>query len=354
MAAEVAVMPNIHRRLAVALALCLASNVPLHAQPNGSLESVYKGSQIRLISEAGPSSGYTAWARLIGQYLGRYLPGQPGVVVQSMGGAGGLIASNYMYSVASRDGREIAALSREAPVLALMGAPGVRYDPLRFNWLGSPTSETNVCFVDKDAPVHTVADLRSKELLLGTDGAGSGMHIYPTALNALVNTKFKVIDGYAETGGVLLAIDRGEVQGACISAASIFQARGDALRAGRLRLILQGGLAPDPRFSDVPFVLDLATSDEQRQALRLLYSAEAFGRPYAAPPDVRPERVAALRKAFQDTFADREFLADAARQGFEVGPISGADMTALIAEMARTPKPVIDRVAALMRPPSPK
>ncbi|HWF96531.1 MAG TPA: PhnD/SsuA/transferrin family substrate-binding protein [Xanthobacteraceae bacterium] len=347
-------MRKIHQRLPVVLALCLASSIPIRAEPDGSLESVYKGSQIRLISEAGPSSGYTAWARLIGQYLGRYLPGQPGIVVQSMGGAGGLIASNYMYSVASRDGREIAALSREAPVLSLMGAPGVRYDSLRFNWLGSPTSETNVCFVDKDAPVRTVQDLRSKELLLGTDGAGSGMHIYPTALNALINTRFKIIDGYAETGGVLLAIDRGEIQGACISAASIFQARGDALRSGRLRLILQGGLAPDPRFANVPFVLDLATNDEQRQALRLLYSSEAFGRPYVAPPDVRPERVVALRKAFLDTFADREFRADAARQGFDVGPISGADMTALIAEMARTPKPIIDRVAALMRPPGAK
>src|ERR1700686_5125159 len=337
--------------LALALALSAASGIPVHAESDGSLESLYKGNQIRLISEAGPGSGYTAWARLIGQYLGRHLPGQPSVVVQSMGGAGGLIASNYMYSLAGRDGREIAALSREAPVLSLMGAPGVRYDSLGFNWLGSPTSETNVCFVDKDAPVRTVQELRSKEVLLGTDGAGSGMHIYPTALNALVNTKFKIIDGYAETGGVLLAIDRGEIQGACISSASIFQARGDALRSGRLRLILQGGLAPDPRFANVPFVLDLATSDEQRQALRLLYSSETFGRPYVAPPDVRPERVAALRKAFLDTFADGEFLADAARQGFEVGPISGADMTALIEEMARTPKPIIDRVAAFMRPP---
>jgi tripartite-type tricarboxylate transporter receptor subunit TctC len=336
--------------LALSLVLCAASGSRLHAQPDGALESLYKGSQIKLISEAGPSSGYTAWARLIGQYLGRHLPGQPGIVVQSMGGAGGLIASNYMYSLAGRDGREIAALSREAPALALIGTPGVRYDPLRFNWLGSPTSETNVCFVDRSAPVRTVQDLQSKELLLGTDGVGSGMHIYPTVLNALVNTRFKIIDGYAETGGVLLAIDRGEIQGACISSTTIYQSRGDALRSGRLRLILQGGLAPDPRFAGVPFVLDLAANDEQRQALRFLYAAETIGRPYAAPPDVRPERVAALRKAFLDTFADAEFLADAARQGFEARPISGVDMATMIEEMARTPKPVIDRVAALMRP----
>jgi tripartite-type tricarboxylate transporter receptor subunit TctC len=339
---------NSHRPWLAALALVGASGVA-HAQTDSALESFYKGSQIKLISEAGPSSGYTAWARLIGQYFPRHLPGNPSVVVQSMGGAGGLIASNYMYSVASRDGREIAALSREAPGLSLMGAAGVRYDSLKFNWLGSPTSETNVCFVDKDAPVRTMQDLRSKELLFGTDGAGSGMHIYPTALNALVNTRFRVIDGYPETGAVLLAIDRGEVQGACLSSATVFQSRGEAVRSGRLRLILQGGLAPDPRFPDVPFALDLATNEEQREALRFLYSAEAIGRPYAAPPGVPRERVAALRKAFADTFADAGFLADAARQDFEVRPISGADMTALIEEMARTPKPVIDRVAALMQ-----
>jgi tripartite-type tricarboxylate transporter receptor subunit TctC len=347
-------MRNFHRRPLAACALLCTLSISTHAQPDAALEAFYKGSQIRLISEAGPGSGYTAWARLIGQYLGRHLPGEPGIVVQSMIGAGGLVASNYMYSVAGRDGREIAALSREAPILSLTGAPGVRYDSLRFNWLGSPTSETNVCFVDKDAPVRTVQDLRSKELVLGTDGAGSGMHIYPTALNALLDTRLRIIDGYADTGGVLLAIDRGEIHGACLSATTVIQARGDALRSGRLRVILQGGLAADPRFPSVPFALDLATNDEQRQALRLLYSSEAFGRPYVAPPDIRPERVAALRKAFLDTFADREFLADAARQGFDVRPISGLDMTALIEEMARTPKPIIDRVAAFLRPPGAK
>jgi tripartite-type tricarboxylate transporter receptor subunit TctC len=340
---------SIHRPFLAALALFCATSAA-HAQSNAAIESFYKGSQIKLISEAGPSSGYTAWARLIGQYLPRHLPGQPSVVVQSMVGAGGLVASNYMYTVASRDGREIAALSREGPGLSLMGAPGVRYDSLKFNWLGSPTSETNVCFVDRDAPVRSVEDLRSREIVLGTDGAGSGMHIYPTALNALINTKFKIIDGYTETGTVLLAIDRGEIQGACLSAASIFQARGDALRSGRLRLILQGGLAPDPRFPTVPFVLDLAASDDARQALRFVYASETFGRPYVAPPGVPAERVAALRQAFADTYADADFRADAARQGFDVRPISGPDMTTLIAEMAQTPKPIIERVAALMRP----
>lgn len=341
---------NTHRQWPGALALSCALTVSAHAQPDASVERFYKGGELRVISEAGPGSGYTAWARFIGQYLGRHLPGMPGIVVQSMVGAGGLVAANYMYSVAGRDGRDIAALSREAPILSLMGAPGVRYDARRFNWLGSPTSESNVCVAGKDAPIRTLQDLRSTEFLVGTDGAGSGMHIFPAALNALAHTRFKIIDGYSDTGVVLLAIDRGEIHGACVSAETILHARGDAIRSGKLRVVLQGGLMPNPKFAGVPFVLDLAANEEQKEALRFLYSAETFGRPYVAPPDVPPERVAALRKAFLDTFADPEFLADATKQDYDVSPISGVDMTALIEELARTPKPIIDRVAALMRP----
>ena len=184
------------RLLGLLCASALLAALSARVGAESAVEQFYKGNQLRLIGSAGPGSGYSAWTRFIGQHLGRHLPGAPAVVVQYMGGAGGLIAANYMYSLAGRDGREIAALSREAPALALIGTPGVRYDPLRFSWLGSPTSETNVCFVDRDAPVRTVQDLRSRELLLGTDGVGSGMHIYPTVLNALVNTRFKVIDSY--------------------------------------------------------------------------------------------------------------------------------------------------------------
>ena len=204
--------------------------------------------------------------------------------------------------------------------------------------------------VGKDAPIRTAEDLRTAEFVVGTDGAGSGMHMFPLALNALVNTRFKVIDGYSDTGVVLLAIDRGEVHGACISAETILHARGDAIRSGRLRVVLQGGLKPDPKFAGVPFVLDLATTEEQKSALRFLYAAETFGRPYVAPPGVPPERVAALRKAFTDTVRDPDFLADAARQGYDVNPTSGADMTAMIEDLAKTPQRIIDQVAALMEP----
>jgi tripartite-type tricarboxylate transporter receptor subunit TctC len=340
------------RTLSVA-ALSVALAVPAWGQAD-SVERFYKGNQVRLIGSAGPGSGYSAWTRFIGQYLGRHLPGEPAVVVQYMAGAGGLIAANYMYSLASRDGREIASLAREAPALSLMHAPGVRYDSLKLNWLGTPTSESNICVAGKNAPIKTLDDLYSKEMVVGTDGIGSGMHMFPVALNALVHTRFKVIDGYSDSGVVLLAIDRGEIHGACQSAETLLHARGDAIRSGDLRVVLQGGMQPNPKFPGVPFVLDLAKNEPQRLALRFLYSSQTFGRPYVAPPEVPPERVAALRQAFTDMFRDKDFLADAAKQDYDINPISGEDMTALIAELAKTPKPIIDEVAALIEPQSSK
>jgi tripartite-type tricarboxylate transporter receptor subunit TctC len=339
------------------LSLCataLVAALMARAQADSAVERFYKGNQVRLIGSAGPGSGYSAWTRFIGQYLGRHLPSAPPVIVQYMAGAGGLIAANYMYALAARDGREIASLAREAPALSLMNAPGARYDSLKFNWLGTPTSESNICVVGKDAPIRTLEDLYSKELVVGTDGVGSGMHIFPVALNALVRTKFRVIDGYSDSGVVLLAIDRGEIQGACQSAETLLHARGDAIRSGNLRVVLQGGMKPNPKFPGVPFVLDLAKNEEQRLALQFLYSSQTFGRPYVAPPDVPPERVAALRRAFMDMFNDKDFLADAAKQDYDVNPISGEDMTALIGELAKTPRHVIEEVAALIEPPAAK
>jgi tripartite-type tricarboxylate transporter receptor subunit TctC len=320
------------------------------AQSDPSVERFYKGNQIKLYSSAGPGSGYSVWARFIGQHLGRHVPGEPSVVVQYMPGAGGIIAANYMYTVAPKDGREIASLAREAPSNALMGGGAIRYDPLKFNWLGTPTSESNICIAAANSPFHTLDDLYKHDLVVGTDGVGSGMHIFPVALNALLKTKFKVIDGYSDSAEVLLAIDRGEIHGTCQSAETLFRARGDAIRSGKLRVVLHGGLKPNPKFSDVPFVLDLASTDEQKQALKFLYSSLTFGRPYVAPPGVPPERVAALRKAYMDMFRDKGFLADAEKQGYEINPISGEEMTSLIAELAKTPKHIIDQVAALIDP----
>lgn len=333
---------------AAALLAASAFSGAVRADP---VADFYKGSTIKLISSSGNSSGYTVWARLIGEALPRHLPGAPSVVVQSMIGAGGLLLTNYMYNVAPKDGSTIAAVPREAPGLSIMHGDGVKYDSLKFNWLGSPTGETNICVASGVSPFKSVQDLYKAPLIVGTTGAGTGMHIFPVALDALLGLKFKTIDGYKDTGLILLAIDRGEIQGSCQSAETLLRSRGEDIRSGKWRVLLQAGLKPDPEFPDVPFVLDLAKTDEQRQALRLLYTGQAIGRPYLAPPGISTDRVKALRKAFTDIFADPQFLADVKKQGYSMDPVSGEEMMSILQDLAKTPKPIMEKVSALIRPP---
>ena len=273
-------------------------------------DQFYAGKQVRLITHVGPASGYAVWARLVTNHLGRNIPGKPAIILQSMPGGGGVKAANYLYEMASRTGLELGAVNRLVPTLSIMGAAGVNFESSQFGWLGSPTSESNLCVVTKATPVQTIDDLFKTEVIVGTDGVGSGLHIFPTALNAVLGTKFKVIDGYKDSGDVLLAMDRGEIQGACQSAETLLNSRGDAIKSGAWRAILQGGLARHPDFPDVPFVIDYAKTPEKKQLLEFLYASQSFGRPYLTPPGLPRERLMLLRTAFD---------ADDARPGLPGG-----------------------------------
>jgi tripartite-type tricarboxylate transporter receptor subunit TctC len=335
------------------IALAIAAIVSLldfhgDASAQNSRDQFYAGKQIKLITHVGPASGYSVWAHLVASHLGRHIPGGPSIIVQNMPGGGGMKAVNYLYAIASKDGLELGAVNRLVPTLSIMGSPGANFDSAQFGWLGSPASDTNLCVVSKATPVRSVDELLSKQVIVGTDGVGSGMHIFPTALNSVLGTKFKIIDGYKDTGNVMLALDRGEIQGLCLSAETLTNMRGDSFKSGAWRPILQAGLTVSPDFPDVPFVLDRAKTTEQKQILGFLFASQAFGRPYLAPPGLPPERFAMLRKAFEDTMRDPNFLADIARQRLKISPITGADMDRMIAEMKQVPKDIVAVVAKLM------
>jgi tripartite-type tricarboxylate transporter receptor subunit TctC len=323
-------------------------NIYSSASAQNSDEQFYAGKQIKLITHVGPASGYSVWAHLVAAHLGRHIPGAPSIIVQNMPGGGGIKAANYLYTMASKDGLELGAVNRLIPTLSIMGSPGANFDSAQFGWLGSPASDTNLCIVSKATPIHTVDDLLSKEVIVGTDGAASGMHIFPTALNSVLGTKFKIIDGYKDTGDVILAIDRGEIQGLCLSAETLTNMRGDSFKSGDWRPILQAGLTVSPDFPDVPFILDRARTTEQRQILGFLFASQAFGRPYLAPPGLPPPRLAVLREAFDETVSDPNFLADVAQLRLKVSPITGPDMDRIIAEMKIVPKEIVAVVAKLM------
>jgi tripartite-type tricarboxylate transporter receptor subunit TctC len=333
--------------LAIIAAICLVG-FRGNAAPPTAAEPFFAGKQIRLITHVGPASGYSVWAHLVAAYLGRHIPGSPSIVVQNMPGGGGLKAVNYLYAVAPSNGLELGAVNRLVPTMSLLGTAGASFDSRQFGWLGSPASESNICVVTRTSPVRTIDDLFNKEVIVGTDGVGSGLHIFPTALNAVLGTKFKIIDGYKDSGEVLLAMDRGEIHGACQSVETLLHSRADALRSGEWRAILQGGLARNPDFPDVPFVIDYAKTTAQKQVLQFLYASQSFGRPYLAPPGLPPERLVALRAAFDDSMRDPDFLADAARQQLKVSPTSGAEMDRMIADLAAIPKDVIANAARLM------
>ena len=315
-----------------------------------SVEEFYSKHPIKIHSSAGPGSGYTLWARFIGAHFGRFMPGNPNVVVDSMPGAGGLLSANYIYAVAPKDGTEMVAVARETAANALMGAPGVKYDALKLNWIGTPTSETHICVASKTSPIHSLDDLYHKEFIVGSDGVGSGMHIFPMVLSSVLGMKFKPIAGYSDSGEVLLAVDRGEIHGVCQSADTLTRARGPQIASGDWKVLFQGALKKSPQFPDAPLVLDLAKTDEQLQVLKFLYSGQTFGRPYVTAPDVPVERVAALRKAFMDMTADATFLAEAKKQGYDVSPVSGDEMTAMIKELAATPPDVIKLLSDSLNP----
>ncbi len=327
----------------------VVATTPADAQ-SPSVTQFYKGNTFRIISGAGNASGYTIWSRFIGQFIGRHIPGQPTVIVDSMPGAGGMIATNYIYNAAPKDGREIASVARETPSLSMLHSPGVQWDSLKFNWLGTPTSDINICIVNANSAIKTAQDLYTHESTWGTDGVGSGMHIFPVALDEILGMKMKTIDGYADSGVAMLAVDRGEIDGVCQSAETLLLARGDEIKSGKVRVVLQAGLKPSPQFPNVPFVLDLAKTQEQKQELSFLYASQAFGRPFVAPPGTPADRVAVLQKAFLDTFKDPDFLAGAKTQGYTINPISGPDMTAMVQELGKTPQPVLDVVARLTTP----
>jgi tripartite-type tricarboxylate transporter receptor subunit TctC len=268
-----------------------------------------------------------------------------------MPGAGGLVAANFLANAAPRDGTVIAIFNKGVAGAAIAGVPEARFDATKVTWLGTPFTETGVCFAYNrpTLQVRSLKDALERELLVGDPGAGSSSHIYPKALNVLVGTKFRLVAGYAGSTAIYIAMERGEVDGYCEGIDGIKAKRPHWIPDGQIVPLLQGGAAPNPDLKGVPFVLDYARSDDARIALEYLYAAEGIGRPFAAPPDLAPDIGVMLRSAFDHTMRDSDFIADAKRQGFDPQPENGDYLSALIRRMSATPKTIKDRVVELSK-----
>jgi tripartite-type tricarboxylate transporter receptor subunit TctC len=297
----------------------------------------------------GPGGGYDLWGRTVARHIEKHVPTKTQFVPTNMPGAGSYTAANYIYNVAPKDGTVIGIIARDAALGPLTGATGARFDPTKLNWLGTPTTETNVCIGNANAQVKTAEDLYTKQLIVGDTGVGTGTHSYPKALTAILDMKFKIIGGFPSSSDVFLAMERGEVDGICESLDSVTGKRPEWIPQKKINLLFQGGAEKNTRIGEVPFILDLAKTPEQKEAISFLYAGQGIGRPFIAPPDLQPGKLEMLRKAFDDTMKDADFKAEAAKQKLDVDPEDGEHLAALIKKIYATPKPIVDKVGALIQ-----
>ena len=238
----------------------------------------YAGKSLQFVIAAGVGGGYDQWGRTIARHMGRYLPGNPTLVPQNMPAGGGIAASNHLFTTAPRDGTSFGIITRDSPLAPMMGNTAAKFDPVKLNWLGTPTTEFNVCVARTAAGFSSHKDLYEKTLIVGDTGAGTGTHIYPLALNGLFGMKFKLITGFPSSADVFLAIERGEVDGICESLDSFREKRPDWVSSGKMKILLQGGAAPNPDLKDAAFVMDLAKTAEEKAAVNFLYAGQGIGR----------------------------------------------------------------------------
>jgi hypothetical protein len=266
-----------------------------------------------------------------------------------MPGAGSFVATSHIYNSAPKDGSVLGIIARDAALGPLTGAPGARYDATRLSWIGTPTKETNVCIAYHTARVKTAQDLFEKELILGDTGPGTGTRTFPKVLSAILGMKLRSVGGFPSSADVFLAMERGEVEGFCESLDSIKSRRPEWIPGKKAVVLFQGGVKRHPELADVPIVIDLARTPEQKQMIEFLYAGQDIGRPFVAPPDLPPQRLKMLRDAFSATMQDADFIANVKKSKFELEPEDGEHLAALIRNIYATPKAIVDKVGELIK-----
>jgi tripartite-type tricarboxylate transporter receptor subunit TctC len=341
-------MPVTLARAVLAISALALSPLFAHAQAPADF---YKGRNVDLMIGYSVGGGYDVYARMIARHLGRHIRAEPTVVPKNMEGAGSLRLANWLYNVAAKDGGVIATIGRGTGFDPLLGHKAAQFDGTKFNWIGSANDEVSVCVAwTARAKVKKFDDLVKTELTVGGTGSAADTDQFPRILNGVLGTKMRIITGYPGGNDVNLAMERGEVDGRCgWSWSSVKSTRASWLADKKITILMQLSLSKHPDLPDVPLVTDLATTEEQRQILRLIFARQVMGRPYLAPPGVPPDRVAALRSAFMGTMADREFLAEAEKAQLEITPVSGEAVQKLVGEVYQTPPEIAKKAADLLK-----
>lgn len=343
-------MPSLSlRRLAVA-SLFLALLIPDLARAQSG-DDFYKGKQVKFVIGSAPGGGYDTYGRLLAEFLSRHLPGHPTLVPQNMPGASGIRSANFLYEVAPRDGTVIGTFNQSMPQRQVLKRSGVRFDANKFNWIGAMNRAATIFIVWRERGIRTLEDAKKQQVIMGALSASGGNALFPQLVNSQLGTRFKVVTGYVGTGTILLAMERGEVQGlGSMNWNSMTSRKADWLRDRKVDIILQIGMQKEPEIGNVPLLIDLAKTPEQRKLFELVSADTQMNWPVVAPPGLPAARVALLRKVFDETMQDSALKAEAKRRGMDVSaPTSGNDVQKLVAGMLDTPDSVIQAYETSIR-----
>ncbi len=323
----------------------LAGSVAAQSDP---AEAFYKGRTVNMVVGWTPGSSYDLYLRVVSRHLGKYIPGNPNLIIQHMPGAGSLRATSYLANAAPKDGSTIGMPHPVNIIEPLIDPERTKFDPRAFNWLGALNAEFPVCaFWAKD--IKTLDDLKRREMVLSSTGPAAGSTVDALLLKALLGINFKVVMGYPGLPEMRMAAESGEVDGMCgIWFSNVKRDFGDAFKSGAVAVPIQYGLTKHPELPDVPNAYDLLASDEDRQLFKLTVGPLAFGRPLMAPPGTPPDRVAALRKAFDAMTPDPEFRADAKQLDLELQVRDAAAADRVVEEIMRTPPAIVGRARSMI------
>ena len=319
--------------------------------PADPVEDFYRGRNVTMVIGYSVAGGYDNYARVVARHLGSHIPGKPTVLPQNMPGAGSLRSANWLYNAAPKDGSVIGMFSRGMAMEPLIGTSQTSFDAQKFTWLGSGTNEVSTCVTWHESAVKTWADALKVPFTVGGEGSGSDPDIFATVVRNVFGVKLRLVSGYPGSAEVALAIERREVDGRCgWSYSSLRLQRPDWITNRQVNILVQLALAKTPELPGVPLITEFATTERQRQILRLVFSRQAMARPFTAPPGIPADRKQVLRKAFADTMADPAFLEEAKQRGLEVNPVSGEEIDALIGDLYRSPPDVVAEVRASIAP----
>jgi tripartite-type tricarboxylate transporter receptor subunit TctC len=336
-------MPLQFRAAALAVVICL---IPTLASAQ-SLESFYRGKTVNVIIGYPPAGANDFYARAVARHIGKHIPGNPTVIPRNMPGGGSLVAANHIFNVAPKDGTTLGLIVPTAPIEEKLGAANVRFKAAQFNWIGRLAATPNVTFMNATSPVKTIKDAMEREAVLGATGRSSTVAVYPTMLNHLVGTKFKLVMGYAGSAEAMLAMERGEVEGHSTTWEGVKSRAAKRLQEKSINILVQYGLQRHPELPDIPTAVELGRNNEEVLALRFFANASDVGRFILSTPDTPADRIQALRRAFDAMVKDPEFIADLEAQKLDLGPLSGEELQKLIEEVANVPPAILEKVRGL-------